>query len=235
MSHSRHCAAGDTAVAPTLPGNLNKLSIAELLTQLRLRGSLAARGKKADLIGQLQVRHCATTPCRCPAVQMHSQRLHQSSRGQSGAACCLQKLIDEQEAETQQQQQDQVEQQLEQQPPQSPPPPLPPQPQYQQQDGDLAAGEPLPDVGDALAPPPAAEQSLFPGMPDGYSDIFDRNLNDFSDDEINQVARSVTCHYWFVDVMQSISVPVAFASAASQCMQAIGSMGSCRGVDNAAC
>ena len=46
-------------VAPTLPTNLNKLSIAELLTQLRLRGSKAARGKKADLIGQLQVHLCA--------------------------------------------------------------------------------------------------------------------------------------------------------------------------------
>jgi hypothetical protein len=32
-------------------------------------------------------------------------------------------------------------------------------------------------------------------MPDGYSDIFDRNLNDFSDEEINQVMLSVTCHY----------------------------------------
>lgn len=110
--------------------------------------------------------------------------------GQRCTAFCLQKLIDEQEAETQQQQQqqDQLEQQLEQQqPPQQPLPPLPPQQQYQQQGGDQAAGEPLPDVGDALAPLPAAEQNLFPGMPDGYSDIFDRNLNDFSDDEINQV------------------------------------------------
>jgi hypothetical protein len=72
MSHGCHCAAGDTAVAPTLPGNLNKLSIAELLTQLRLRGSLAARGKKADLIGQLQVRRCADTSCVHLAVQVHS-------------------------------------------------------------------------------------------------------------------------------------------------------------------
>jgi hypothetical protein len=109
--------------------------------------------------------------------------------GQRCAAFCLQKLIDEQEAETQQQQQDQLEQQPEQQPPQPPLPPLPPQPQLPQQDGAQAAGEPLPDVGDALAPLPAAEQNLFPGMPEGYSDIFDRNLNDFSDEEINLVTR----------------------------------------------
>lgn len=38
-----------------LPTNLTKLSIAELIAQLRMRGSTVVRGKKADLVKELQV------------------------------------------------------------------------------------------------------------------------------------------------------------------------------------
>ena len=38
-----------------LPTNLTRLSIAELIAQLRARGSRTARGKKADLVKELQV------------------------------------------------------------------------------------------------------------------------------------------------------------------------------------
>lgn len=41
---------------------------------------------------------------------------------------------------------------------------------------------------------PESLQELDPGMPDGYSDIFDRNLNDFADEEIDQVLNPWTSY-----------------------------------------
>jgi hypothetical protein len=113
----------------------------------------------------------------------------------------LQKLIDEAEAMAQQEQQ-LYEEQQEQQPQQmqtqqqQPPPQLaqPPPQQLQQQDGSQAAGGQLLGAGDPLAPLSADEQDQYPGMPEGYSDIYDRNLNDFSDAEIDQVMTHACQH-----------------------------------------
>ncbi len=53
----RDTGTGEDSLAslPVLPSNLTRLSISELIAQLRARGSTTVRGKKADLVAELQV------------------------------------------------------------------------------------------------------------------------------------------------------------------------------------